>query len=107
MTFAEDGSREALKFHFLGSPDIPIGSWGHDYVRHLSLEVIEEYNHRSEKDENTDDLHALSLQMVPFLMQHNAEADACDLLIELETLDKLPQFVDKNTFNRVCLYLIR
>ena len=40
-------------------------------------------------------------------MSHNAEADACDLLIELEALDTLPGFVDKNTFERVCLYIVR
>lgn len=109
MAFAEENSREALKFHFEGSTTEPIGHWGHDYVRHLALEVIEEYNHRSEQQvpeqQDCKDLHQLALKMTPFLMSHNAEADACDLLIELEQLGELEQFVDKNTYARVCLYL--
>ncbi len=40
-------------------------------------------------------------------MQHNAEIDACDLAMEIERLDLLEQFVDKNTFHRVCLYMTR
>lgn len=40
-------------------------------------------------------------------MRHNAEADACDLLMEIERLDLLETFVDKDTFPRVCLYLTR
>jgi len=40
-------------------------------------------------------------------MSHNAEADACDLLLEIESLDELVQYVDKNTYERVCLYIVR
>lgn len=40
-------------------------------------------------------------------MRHNAEADACDLLMEIEQLDLIETFVDKDTFPRVCLYLTR
>jgi len=38
-------------------------------------------------------------------MKHHAEAEACDLLMEVERLDFLEQYVDKAAFNRVCLYL--
>ena len=40
-------------------------------------------------------------------MRHNAEIDACDLAMEIERLDLLEEYVDKNTYNRVCLYLTR
>jgi len=40
-------------------------------------------------------------------MKHNAETEACDLLMEIEKLDKLINFVDANTHSRVCLYLVR
>lgn len=39
-------------------------------------------------------------------MKHNAEADAVDLLMEIESIESLPQFVDSNTFARVCLYMV-
>lgn len=47
-----------------------------------------------------------ALELVPFFLKHNAEADACDLLVELELLNKLPEFVDTNTYKRVCLYIV-
>ncbi|KAJ3081068.1 proteasome regulatory particle base subunit [Quaeritorhiza haematococci] len=105
MTYADEGKRESLKYRMVGSSE-PAGTWGHEYVRHLSGELISEFNARTEKEEPTQDLLDLALQIVPFFLQHNAEADACDLLLELESLDKLPQFVDKDTYARVCLYIV-
>ncbi len=52
-------------------------------------------------------LLSLTNDIIPFLMRHNAEADACDLLMEIEQLDLIETFVDKDTFSRVCLYLTR
>jgi len=75
--------------------------------RHLSSEIIQEYNARLESEQDTSDLKQLALEIVPFFMSHNAEADACDLLLEIESLDDLVQYVDKNTYERVCLYIVR
>lgn len=38
-------------------------------------------------------------------MAHNAEAEACDLLMEIEQLSLLKQYVDEGAYSRVCLYL--
>ncbi|KAK0552854.1 proteasome regulatory particle base subunit [Tilletia horrida] len=54
----------------------------------------------------TEQLIDLALLIVPFSLSHNAEADAVDLLLELESIDRLPPFVDKNTYARVCLYMV-
>jgi len=40
-------------------------------------------------------------------MKHNAETEACDLLMEIEKLDLLVTYADETTFPRVCLYLTR
>ncbi|KAI8377981.1 armadillo-type protein [Radiomyces spectabilis] len=106
MTYAEEGQRECLRYRFIGSTEEDIGSWGHEYVRHLSGEIMQEYEARTEKDETTDDLIALALEIVPFFLRHNAEADAVDLLLELESITELPRFVDKDTYERVCLYMV-
>lgn len=50
---------------------------------------------------------ALAKEIIPYNMQHNAETEACDLLMEIEQLELLEQYVDKNSFQRVCLYLTR
>lgn len=75
--------------------------------RHLASEIIQEYEARFETQDKpaVDDLMKLAMEMVPFFLSHNAEADACDLLLELESIDKLPAFLDKNTYARVALYL--
>jgi len=76
--------------------------------RYLSSEVIAEYNERAAKVDETvsyDDLYTLAKEIVPFDMQHNAEADACDLLMELERIHDIVEHVDKANYQRVCLYL--
>jgi len=35
-------------------------------------------------------------QIVPYNMKHNAESEACDLLMEVEKLDRLMVHVDEN-----------
>ncbi|ANB11794.1 proteasome regulatory particle base subunit RPN1 [Sugiyamaella lignohabitans] len=105
MTYSGEGKLESLKYRLLSGID-DVGSWGHEYVRHLALEIGEEFGTRSEKEESTDDLLDLSLKIVPFFLKHNAEADAVDLLLEIEAIDRLTEFVDANTFGRVCLYMV-
>jgi 26S proteasome regulatory subunit N1 len=105
MTYSGEGKLESLKYRLLTTQD-DIGSWGHEYVRHLALEIGEEYNKRTEKEESITDLLDLSLKLVPYFLSHNAEADAVDLLLEVEATERLPEFVDNNTFARVCLYMV-
>lgn len=106
MTYADEGRTESLKYRLLApSPDL--GGWGHEYVRHLALEIGTEYVKRSEKDEDGKDLKNLALSLIPFFLSHNAEADAVDLLAELEMIEAIPPLLDDNTYQRVCLYMIR
>jgi 26S proteasome regulatory subunit N1 len=100
MTKSEE--RDCLRYRFLGSHE-PLESWGHEYVRHLAEEIRQEYGERSE--DNREDLIKLANDIIPYDMKHNAEIDACDLSMEIERLDLLEKYVDKSTFQRVCLYL--
>lgn len=126
MTYAGDGNRDSLKYRLLATPtsstssssqtetsttegsekEDDISSWGHEYMRHLALEIGEEYALRTENEEATDDLLSLSLKIVPYFLKHNAEADAVDLLMEVESIEALPEYVDTNNFARVCLYMV-
>eukprot|EP00128_Syssomonas_multiformis_P017422 Colp12_sorted_trinity150504_noHs@33728 len=101
----EEGTRESLKFRLLGTSE-SLGSWGHEYVRHLAGEIAQEYEDRTTNEKPVEDLLALAKEIVPYNMKHNAEAEACDLLMEIERLDLLEQFVDKEAYQRVCLYLV-
>jgi 26S proteasome regulatory subunit N1 len=112
MTMSVPGSQECLKYKLEGT-NVDISSWGHEYVRFLSGEIAEEYNKRLienvEENEVMDDLMYLVDDIVPFQMSHNAEAEAVDLLMEVQQLKKLVDccVVDEGNFERVCLYLLR
>lgn len=80
-----------------------IGEWGHEYVRHLSGEIASNWPEASEIFRKR--LVDLIQMIIPYNMAHNAEAEACDLLMEVERLDLLEQYVDDSAYPRVCLYL--
>jgi 26S proteasome regulatory subunit N1 len=54
----------------------------------------------------SEDLHNLALVCAKFLLEHNAEPDAVDLLEELEAIDRIVNLVDANTYSRVAAYMI-
>ena len=110
MTMAVPGSRESLHFK-LESNSQDLGSWGHEFVRSLAGEIGEEYTARTtaEPPEPVEDLLALVSDIVPFHIQHNAFAEAVDLLLEVQKLPHLLELgsVDEANFQRICLYLLR
>ena len=106
MSYAPEDKRDCLFYHLLGVQE-HVGTWGHEYVRYLASEIIIDFHLLTEKEESTTVLKNLALDMVPFFLKHNAEADACDLLLELEMIEKLTELVDKDTYSRVCLYILR
>ncbi|RVD86593.1 uncharacterized protein DFL_004861 [Arthrobotrys flagrans] len=105
MTYSDDDRQESLKYRLL-SPTDDIGGWGHEYVRHLALEIGALFNKRQEKEEDTQDISDLALSLIPYFLSHNAEADAVDLLSELEMIEVLPKYLDENTYARACLYMV-
>ncbi|KAF1821732.1 26S proteasome regulatory complex, non-ATPase subcomplex, Rpn1 subunit [Dissoconium aciculare CBS 342.82] len=106
MTYSDDeNTRDTLKYRLL-APRTDHGSWGHEYMRHLSLEIGQEYQHRLEQDQDVEDLTNLTLTLVPFFLSHNAEADAVDILSELEMIEQIKDHLDENTYARVCLYMV-
>ena len=105
MTMSE--TNETLKYKLLGNTSREeIDAWGHEYIRHLSGEIVSAWAElEAGQDAKKQDLLALVKEIVPSQMKHHAEAEACDLLMEVEQLDLLDQYVDKAAFQRVCLYL--
>ncbi|RKP15298.1 armadillo-type protein [Piptocephalis cylindrospora] len=97
--------RESLRYRFLGTQEDP-GSWGHEYVRHLAAEIGQQYAEREGQEYQTEKLLELALVLVPYFLQHNAEPEAVDLLLELEAIDRIVPHVDKDNFERVCLYIL-
>eukprot|EP01113_Clastostelium_recurvatum_P033314 TRINITY_DN438_c0_g1_i4.p1 TRINITY_DN438_c0_g1~~TRINITY_DN438_c0_g1_i4.p1 ORF type:complete len:922 (-),score=259.73 TRINITY_DN438_c0_g1_i4:160-2925(-) len=120
LTMGKEGARESLHYRLAGSKE-PVGVWGHEYVRNLAGEVSGEYDAVQEGATATeggdkapssapkvtlDDLNAIVNEIVPFCVEHNAEYEAVDLLLEVERPEAIKQYIDENNYQRVCLYLI-
>lgn len=76
--------------------------------RHLAGEVAKEWQEVEESDKTQQEtLLKLVKEIVPYNMAHNAEHEACDLLMEIERLDMLENYIDENAYGKVCLYLTR
>ena len=120
MTYSDTGKRDTLYYRLISQSTEAPGSWGHEYVRHLSSELGEEYTARfatlddeesNEKQEGreykVEQLRELAFELVDFNLQHHAEADAVDLLLELECIKEIIPRVDDKTWPRVCQYMVR
>lgn len=110
MTMAVEGSRESLKFKLLGNTQ-DLGSWGHEYVRSLCGEIGMEYTSRIVDEKNNSDHRDLIMLVdiiVPFHIQHHAEPEAIDILLEIQNLKKLLTLkdIDENNYQRICVYLL-
>jgi RPN1 N-terminal domain len=123
--------RESLKFKLAGAKDYELleskgvkllnvvddnlGSWGHEFVRSLAGEIGQEYGARvlegadPDSDEAFGDILKMVHTVVPFHINHNAEAEAVDLLIEVQRLKFLLTLdsIDENNYERICLYLVK
>lgn len=106
MTSGNEEKLDTLNFR-LHAPSTNIGSWGHEYLRHLALEIGKDYQRRAEKEEDVTELRDLALVLVPFFLSQSAEPDAVDLLCEVEAIDQLPNLLDENTYPKACLYMSR
>jgi 26S proteasome regulatory subunit N1 len=133
MTYSDNGKRDTLYYRLISKSNEDAGDWGHEYVRHLAAEIGTEYSLLTEgtadgeveKDEKALEEEAIEEQhgesrtttaevlqkaaedCVAFFLTHNAEADAVDLLMEVEKIDELPKWTGDETYARVCQYLVR
>ncbi|KAL9102955.1 MAG: hypothetical protein Q9163_001942 [Psora crenata] len=105
MTQGDEEKLDTLKYR-LAAPSQDLGAWGHEYVRHLALEIGQDYQRRMTDDLDAGDLIDLTRTLVPYFLSHNAEADAVDVLSELEIIQEIPKYLDENTYARVCLYMV-
>lgn len=121
MTYSDTGKRDTLHFRIISQSTEPPGLWGHEYVRHLAAELGEEWgsyyaslvetDDKDDKEEGRrydgDQLRSLALELVGSFLQHNAEADAVDILLELEYIQAIKDKTDEKSFERVCRYMVR
>ncbi|KAJ2683029.1 proteasome regulatory particle base subunit, partial [Coemansia spiralis] len=107
MAYDKDNRRDCLKYRLLaGCADGAIAEWGHEYVRHLAMEIGSEFTAQAEEEQPTDHLVEVALEAVSFFFKHNAEVDAVDLLEVLDRHELVVDYVTKDSFERVCRYMV-
>ncbi|CAK9806013.1 26S proteasome non-ATPase regulatory subunit 2 [Anthophora quadrimaculata] len=106
MAGAASGSKECLRYCLEGEVKNP-GEWGHEYVRQLETEIVDEWTNAPVKDENRlrKELTPLVKSIIKFDMKHNAEIPGCDLCLEIDQLNFLNDYLDSRNFERVGRYL--
>ncbi|KAL6432205.1 hypothetical protein ACFW04_006707 [Cataglyphis niger] len=99
--------RDCLNFCIKGEVNNP-GEWGHEYVRQLEVEIVDEWTNAPIKEEHEirKRLTPLIKSIISFDIKHNAEIQACDLCLEIDELNFLAEHLDSTNFTRVCHYLI-
>uniref|UniRef100_A0A915D0K5 26S proteasome non-ATPase regulatory subunit 2 n=1 Tax=Ditylenchus dipsaci TaxID=166011 RepID=A0A915D0K5_9BILA len=105
LAMCSDEESDCINYRLKGRRE-PIGDWGHEYVRHLCMEMADAWNRTSEDDARRAELFVLVREIVAHNVKHNAEVEACDLLIEISQLPLLLEFVSELDHVRVCLYLL-
>lgn len=70
-------------------------------------EGMEQDDQDEGREYRLEDLRALGMELVTFFLKHNAEADAVDLLLEIEDIRSIINKVDDKTWPRVCQYMVK
>lgn len=107
MAYGKENGRDTLKYRMLGERG-PIEYWGHEYVKHLAMEIGQEYRETMGDASGMDSgLSKMLDDIVRFFLDHNAEPDAVDLLITTEQLPRIVSVLkETDDIDRVCLYII-
>ena len=80
--------------------------WGLEFVRTLCGNIAEEINKRVDAELPFEDLYEFVAIIIPYLIDMHSESEAVDLLLEVEKLETIMDFVNTNNYKRICLYLM-
>ncbi|VDM62285.1 unnamed protein product [Angiostrongylus costaricensis] len=76
LAMCSDEKNDCINFRLMGMHE-PIGDWGHEYVRHLAMELTDEWKKASDGSEKgkvrRNELLMLAKDIVTHNMKHNAE----------------------------------
>ena len=102
----EEGKELTMLSYVLSGTRKDITSWGLEYVRSLCSDIGQEYNNRLDKGEPTKELLDLVNIFAPYLIKQHCESDAIDLLIEVESIDEIKNYINEHNYKKICLYLL-
>ena len=93
----EEGKELTMLSYVLSGTRKDITSWGIEYVRSLCSDIGQEYNNRLDKGEPTKELLDLVNIFAPYLIKQHCESDAIDLLIEVESIDEIKNYINEHS----------
>ena len=102
----EEGKELTILSYVLSGSRKDLTSWGIEYIRSLCSDIGQEYNDRLDKGEPTNDLLDLVNEFAPYLIKQHCESDAIDLLIDVESINEIKNYINENNYKKICLYLL-
>lgn len=104
MTLKFSVPRVSLEHKLKGTTN-DLALWGHEYLRFLAGHVAEEWKERVSKNESTEYLNTFVDQIVQFMVQHQDDPSAIDLLVEIDDVGRIVSLVEESNYRRVGKYL--
>ncbi|EPY29881.1 26S proteasome regulatory subunit N1 [Angomonas deanei] len=98
-----DVRKVTLEHKLKGTPD-DLHEWGHEYLRFLAGCISETWKQRQEENESTDYLLSFVDQIMNYMISHQDESTALDLLIEVDQLPRIVPLVDELNYKRIASY---
>ncbi|ORC90064.1 putative 26S proteasome regulatory non-ATPase subunit [Trypanosoma theileri] len=99
-----DGRRGALEHKLQGTRD-DLAQWGHEYLRFLAGSISAEWKERTSKAEGVNDLTDFVKQIVSYMVTHQDEPTAVDLLMEVEDINAILPLAESHNHRRIANYL--
>eukprot|EP00397_Hematodinium_sp_SG-2012_P005278 GEMP01005296.1.p1 GENE.GEMP01005296.1~~GEMP01005296.1.p1 ORF type:complete len:899 (+),score=229.92 GEMP01005296.1:349-2697(+) len=104
-TVQKEGTRDSLKYRLEATAN-HVTTWGQEYIRNITKEITSAYHEAMQNETSTTELIGLVSEIVPHNMKHNAEAEAVDLLSEVDLVEELVGYAEQDNYKRVVNYLI-
>ncbi|XP_044252404.1 26S proteasome non-ATPase regulatory subunit 2-like [Tribolium madens] len=92
---------DCLKYCLQGTME-NIGDWGHEYIRQLETEIVKQW---VMCENNYKTLSPLVKEIMRFNCTHHDAIQGCDLLMEINQMYMLFDYVTKENYKPICLYL--
>ncbi|EPY22044.1 26S proteasome regulatory subunit N1 [Strigomonas culicis] len=104
MTLELENVRKVTLEHKLKGTLSDLAQWGHEYLRFLAGGLSEEWCECVSENQSTDYLNSFVDQIVNYMIVHQDEPTAIDLLVEIDQLDRVMPLVDRSNFRRIASY---
>ncbi|KAG5490545.1 hypothetical protein JKF63_00665 [Porcisia hertigi] len=101
---SNNGGRTLLEHKLKGTKD-DLAQWGHEYLRFLAGAIGEEWRERAAGKESADYLDGFVDQIVSYMLAHQDEATAIDLLMEIDGVTRILPLVEASNYKRIANYI--